>query len=267
MSHLDSSDAYAAGSSKTRGGHRCRSWRLEVARLQLWPEAPPPPPPLDLIHGWVHRGNERMLRRLLEERQPRCVVELGSWCGLCTTLLCEAAPRLAVFAVDLWDAPHLLATPSQREQYTCDAQAMAILQAGELHAAFLHNLWPHRTRVFPLRMPTGDGLAAIARLGAPVDLIYVDADHTYAAVLADLRASARLFPDALLCGDDWCWADVQLAVADFAHERGLRVVSHPRENWWWLRHPREEAVVVWEGEDGAGARGAAANDGREGWDA
>ena len=229
------------------------TWRLEAARLQLWPREPPTVAPY--MHGWVHVGNERMLRRLVRERAPRVIVELGCWLGLCTDLLLELSAELgsAVFAVDRWDSEYLL--QSQRDQYERDEIGLRVLQGGvlscahygasngaapvPLHDTFLINLWEHRARLFPLRMDTLEGIATIQRLGAAdvVGLVYIDANHETVAVLADLQAATRAFPNATCCGDDWQWASVRAAVEQYMSEQGegrLRLNAHPAENWWDL---------------------------------
>ena len=61
-----------------------------------------------------------------------------------------------------------------------------------------------------------------------------DADHSEPAVLAELREVRRLFPAAVVCGDDWQWLGVRRAVMAFAAEAGVEVASHPKENWWLL---------------------------------
>eukprot|EP00964_Phaeocystis_antarctica_P043511 scaffold24975_cov58-Phaeocystis_antarctica.AAC.2 len=53
------------------------------------PNSNPNPDP-DPKPNQVHAGNERLLRRLLRDRAPRVAVELGSWLGLCATMLLEA---------------------------------------------------------------------------------------------------------------------------------------------------------------------------------
>lgn len=199
------------------------------------------------MHGWVHAGNERLLRRLLRDRAPRVAVELGSWLGLCSSLLLEADPELTLFCVDTWDEALLLGP--QHVQYAADAGALDILRSGvSLHDTFLRNMWRFRRRCFPLRMRSLDGLAAIHALGVQVDLVYVDADHAEASVLAELRALRRLFPTATVCGDDWQWLGVRRAVVAFAAEAGVEVASHPKENWWLLQplrllEPRARAAA------------------------
>ena len=79
-------------------------------------------------------------------------------------------------------------------------------------------MWDWRTRLFPLRMDTRAGLKMVAELHAPVDLIYIDADHTHAGALGDLRAVTELFPEALLSGDDWQWPGVHRTKGRQVHE-------------------------------------------------
>ena len=217
-------------------------WRLAAATLKLWPDQPPQASTYH--HGWVHRGNERLLRRLICEHRPRVIVELGSWLGLCTTLLLEASEAYgaaAVFAVDRWDGRWLL--EQQPAQYERDEEAYSLLTHGDgggdgaalpLFETFLANMWEHRTRLFPLRMDTLEGIEAVRALGAPVDLVYIDADHSKAAVLGDVRAAAAAFPQALLVGDDWQWPEVRAAIEEHAAECSCRVEAHANENWWRL---------------------------------
>ena len=219
---------------KTESGKRSQ-WRIELARLKLWP--PTPPAVERYYHGWVHVGNERMLRRLIRDRQPRVILELGAWLGLCTQFLAEeSAPHGSlVLAIDRWDGRWLLQT--QQAQYAADEEALGMLSSSlPLYETFLANLWALQSRVFPIRMDTKAGMHRISQLGVPVDLVYVDADHTKEATLADIHNAVTLFPDAVVCGDDWQWPDVRDAVEHYVDASGgqLRAQSHPAENWWCL---------------------------------
>ena len=218
-----------ASSGATAGRRR---WRLAAAKLGLWPDEKPDVEPY--MHGWVHNGNQRLLQRILSSRQPRVIVELGSWLGLCTTLMLEetAAFNSAVFAVDPWDPELLL--EQQLAQYESDSHAIQILGSVPLFPTFLVNTWEHRRRLFPLKMTSLEGIATIHALGVTPELVYIDGDHSYTAVLADLEACEAAFPGALLVGDDWQWTEVRSAVRHFCSTRPLRVEAHPRENWWWL---------------------------------
>ena len=53
-------------------------------------------------------------------------------------------------------------------------------------------------------------------LGIQPTLIYVDADHEEAAVLAHLLACHLLFPAAAIVGDDWPFGPVQKSAKYFS---------------------------------------------------
>ena len=87
--------------------------------------------------------------------------------------------------------------------------------------------------MWPMRTTSGKGFPELFRLGFKPDLVYLDGLHTYHGCYDDLALSHYLFPDALICGDDWVFrpgADaphflgidlpVQRAVTDFAKTHG-----------------------------------------------
>src|SRR5690606_12218117 len=83
----------------------------------------------------------------------------------------------------------------------------------DLHASFtsgarLFDLfqsfcWEHRDRLAIVREPSPSGPVVVYDAGVQVDVVYIDGDHRYDAVFRDLTIASTLFPDAVLCGDDW----------------------------------------------------------------
>ena len=66
------------------------------------------------------------------------------------------------------------------------------------------------------------------------DLIFVDGDHTYNAVKADLAAWwAKLKTGGIICGDDYHWPGVKRAVDEFALTKGqiLKFAVKPNTNY------------------------------------
>ena len=76
----------------------------------------------------------------------------------------------------------------------------------------------------PLRMNSLEGLRKVAEAGLEPDFIYVDAQHTYEAVTAELKLCRELFPHSLVGGDDYDWQGVCQAAEEFAGRRTA---------WWW----------------------------------
>lgn len=78
-----------------------------------------------------------------------------------------------------------------------------------------------------------------------VDVVYVDADHKYEPVLADIRAwYAKVKPGGILCGDDYIEGShiekfgVIQAVKDFATEMNLQfaVTNGPNPSWVFCKN-------------------------------
>jgi predicted O-methyltransferase YrrM len=94
-----------------------------------------------------------------------------------------------------------------------------------LHAAVCMKLVRYDGRATVLRMPAP---AAAARFADGFfDLVYIDGDHTRAAVEADLAAwYPKVRPGGILCGDDFDWGDVAAAVIDFMGKRGKALTGY-----------------------------------------
>jgi SAM-dependent methyltransferase len=78
-----------------------------------------------------------------------------------------------------------------------------------------------------------------------LDVVYVDADHKYEPVLADIRAwYAKVKPGGILCGDDYIEGShiekfgVIEAVKDFATEHNLKfaVTGGPNPTWIFCKN-------------------------------
>jgi hypothetical protein len=77
--------------------------------------------------------------------------------------------------------------------------------------------------MIPLRADTVEGMRWIADAGLRPDLIFIDADHQYDSVVADLTTALDLFPGTPIVGDDWDWASVRSAVEAVTGQRNLPV--------------------------------------------
>ena len=169
-------------------------------------------------HGWCFKPQRSGLKQVLSA-ETYCVVELGSYLGNSTRAICEAAPNAQVYCVDRWDLKKILST--QREQY--QPYELEIMHAHPLYETFLVNTWDLQERVVdeesgaaagvtPMRMDTVAALDYLATGGAYPDVIYIDGDHSTKGVKRDLEAALRLFPDAIILGNDYRNETVQLAV-------------------------------------------------------
>src|SRR5262249_43190430 len=104
-------------------------------------------------------------------------------------------------------------------------------------------------------MTSLEGLRKVAEFGLQPDVVYVDAEHSFEAVNAELTLARQLFPRAALTGDDYDWAGVREAVMTFARREGLGVGRVGWRGWRLLEgwqaadatHPppgRTQSVVM-----------------------
>jgi hypothetical protein len=175
-------------------------------------------------------GPRDLLARALSAETP-LVIELGSWLGLSTRYIADRAPNAVVVAVDHWrGSPEHHRHPEWR----------AMLP--RLYETFLALCWEYRGRIVPLRMTTLEGLRTVAEFGLEPALIYVDAEHSAEAVTAEVELARRLFPRAVLVGDDYDWPGIAPAVCDAARRHGLALETlGTRWRGWKLAPPRPGA--------------------------
>jgi predicted O-methyltransferase YrrM len=134
------------------------------------------------IEGWISDIEGYVLYRLARDGEGSgAIVEIGSWMGRSTAWLAAgsaARSREPVHAVDTFDGGPAL-----------KAKDFAVLQEqGTTYHAFAENL--ERAGVFDHVEPViADSRAAAAQWdGRPVRLLFIDGDHSYEAVKADLAA-------------------------------------------------------------------------------
>jgi hypothetical protein len=199
-----------------------------LAAICPWPvdrpqvEEPPPVP------GWLGDGARELLTEAVSE-ETRLVVEIGSWVGLSTRYIADRAPNAVVIAIDHW-----CGSPEHQR----NAVWKAMLPG--LYETFLALCWDYRERLIPLRMTAIQGIRAVASQALEPDLVYIDGEHSYEAVSAEIELVRRSFPRALIIGDDYDWPGVSPAVGDAMrrHKLLLDVAgTMKRGRAWRLRAP------------------------------
>ena len=176
-------------------------------------------------HGWF--SNAGQLKRLIRKRHVKVIVEVGCWLGASTRFMAARLPEGGkLYAIYHWQG-------SVEHQPGGDSYHQALPY---LYEQFLSNTIHAglTDKIIPLRMDSLSAAKHLMTLSKPPilpDLIYIDAGHETASVLADLNAWYPFVKDrGVLCGDDWTWDSVQLAVETFAKENGLQIQTNG--NFW-----------------------------------
>lgn len=163
------------------------------------------------IPGWM--DFEPFYNKMVEEAKDGAVfVEVGCWLGRSTCYLAqkikESGKAIRLIAVDTWQG-----TPGNENM-----QAVVKNAGGSILEMFNKNMQEASVGhiVSPLVMPS---LAAAAFQGitlAACDFVFIDADHSYEAVKADILAwLPKVKVGGVLAGHDWCNAEsVRLAVRE-----------------------------------------------------
>ena len=190
-----------------------------LTEKHAWPESQPEDAAPGQEQGWLGDGTEVMLSRSVSPN-THVVVELGAWLGLSTRFIADRAPAATVISIDHWQG-----SPEHQSQ----ERFQKLLP--KLYETYLSRCWNHRQRVVPLRTSTLDGLRMVGESGVKPDFIFVDAEHSYEAVSAELTLARQLFPRAALGGDDYDWSGVRAAVDGFARRHGMIVDRYGLRGW------------------------------------
>lgn len=173
------------------------------------------------IPGWFHHGKK--ILELIEEHRPKACVELGTWLGASAIPVARSIARWGgtLTCVDTWAGDLNRDGGSQPGKVpvmlmTC---ARAIVEAGV----------GANVRLIPAMT-----LNAALYWSEPIDFLYVDADHGYKGVTADLEAwLPHVKRGGLIVGDDYnnaLYPGVKRAWDDFGPRHGIalsRYQSNP----------------------------------------
>jgi hypothetical protein len=78
-----------------------------------------------------------------------------------------------------------------------------------------------------------ESVEAAEALNVQADLIYIDAAHDTENVTKDILAwYPHLKENGFMCGDDWRWPSVQVAVTDCAQRLNKQVGC--QGTFWWF---------------------------------
>ena len=190
-----------------------------------WPTERPDAPTTEW--GWGVEGEY-----LLQQRLPAdatVILEVGSLVGGSARFFAKHWPDAHLVCVDPWIDTD---DPANRPflEHVPELTSAVLGVTDGIYNVFRSSLWDLRDRLTPVRGFSPDRLVDVHHAGVQPDIVYIDGSHVYEDVLADVMCSAALFPNAVLCGDDWNWPGVHHAVNYVAVNRGGTI--HRAGNTW-----------------------------------
>lgn len=143
--------------------------------------------------AWFGGNHARVFADILKKKPNGLYMELGTWTGAGSTrFVAKSFPHMTLVCVDTFKgSEEHLKHPTQSKI------------AANLWSLFCVNRWEERSRIFPVRKPSVEGMQAVAGATVAPDFIYIDAAHDADSVHVDVRTALTLFPKAIVFGDDY----------------------------------------------------------------
>lgn len=174
-------------------------------------------PPDPLTQGWFHHGQK--ILALVDQHRPKACVELGTWQGASAIPVARSIRRWGgtLTCVDTW-AGSIDGVAHYRAPWMLANCARNLMESGVSAT---------------VRLIPATTLETAVWWTAPIDYLYVDADHSHEGTLADLQAWApHVTAGGLILGDDYgsdLYPGVKTAWDQFALVHGLTLAFYQSE--------------------------------------
>jgi hypothetical protein len=176
-------------------------------------------------HGWYFNG--QWIEILLKKNNIKVAIEVGSWLGKSTRHIASLLPENGtLYAVDTWKGS--ICQQPNNDPFNCAHKVPTLYEqflSNIIHAKLTH-------KIIPLRMTSLQASKELASLTQMVDFVYIDAEHDTESVLQDMQSWYPYVSGkrGILCGDDWTWESVKIAVKRFAQIHHVSICAEG--NFW-----------------------------------
>lgn len=179
------------------------------------------------FRGSSRLHTQRVVHRiaiLLDTEKPITGAEVGVEYGRTSQIILEAFPKATLYMIDAWQS-----------RIGTDRQGRSVHRRNKKQSHDIANAFPRRAVIV-------EGLSCMVAWQVPNDLdfVYLDADHSYEAVLVDLATWwQKIRVGGILMGHDYNGRGdrtgrfgVKKAVDYFCTAHGLRLF--PRAGFFWI---------------------------------
>jgi predicted O-methyltransferase YrrM len=166
-------------------------------------------------NGWCCGDTKDMLKSVINDINPENIAEIGSFKGMSAYYMCKNSDA-HIYCIDHWKGSPEHKTMGINTDY--------------LYETFIDNMEDYIDRITPIRKSSHMGLRELKKL-CDVDMIFIDGDHSYTGATHDISLAIELFPNAVICGDDYTLGGVRKAVDTMAKHYGLQVKTFKDRAW------------------------------------
>jgi hypothetical protein len=156
--------------------------------------------------------------------------EIGLAHGFNAVYFLDALPNLKkLYAID----PFLIYDQDGKKQ---GAPGIFLSQnnADNIKHMFVKNVQPYGNRVEFIESASKDAVTLIA--DNSLDYIFIDGEHSYEAVAADLKNyHSKVKNGGIISGHDFSWPGVQQAVFEFIADTGIDLKFCDNDVWYWIK--------------------------------
>lgn len=189
-----------------------------------------------MIHYWEtlpgpqwFSGTRIYAEQIRRAKDGAVFVELGAWKGRSAAFMgveiANSNKRIQFYSIDHWSGS------AEEKDHRADVDFIQ----SRLFEVFQNNIKPVQDYVKIIR--SDSSRAAQHFQDGEVDFLYLDANHTFDGVTADLEHWwPKVSIGGVIAGDDWCFVDektnelsVRKAVTEFFLRRGLAIFVEPGE--------------------------------------
>lgn len=166
------------------------------------------------IPGWFHHGSK--ILELLEQYRPKVCVELGTWQGASAIPVARMIQRWGgtLTCIDTWSG-------ELDEHGGSRSRKVPVMLLSCARAMVDADVGANVRLVPAMTLDAGNVWSG------PIDFLYIDADHSYDGVLADLATWVpHVKPGGLIVGDDYdnaIYPGVKRAWDEYERNHGLNL--------------------------------------------
>jgi hypothetical protein len=190
-----------------------------------WPEKRPHPALLGLDSRGDGGGRD-LVDALIRQKGHAIMLEVGVFMGNSARRWLAQSSELTLICLDAWDDPTWADHMAARGEHDL---ADKLKESNGAQRVFQTNLWEYRGRVIAIRGYAPEALKILVDNDVSPEIIYVDADKDAKTLLG----VAALFPNSIICGDDWSWSKAGASL--YPIRAGVRALAKKRNAHLILR--------------------------------